>query len=216
MLTWKFLEVLPSGLNQLSMEKMDTGNFLETIILFKGVWNRNCQIAVHPACCWPLASAAPGHLSFMRKTSPTAFEVKQENGGICMCLGCFVGSIQAETPLCPLLGILHYCTWWLLHQASTNTLMCSFPGTQFYLWELFMLFGKIKDVDPHTPTTFTLLCRVSQFWILLTVLGSDTLPEHSFHMWKQHLPEKPTFLSSILKGINRLKNYFRRKNHFGT
>lgn len=87
----------------------------------------------------------------------------------------FYRSIQAETPLCTLLGILHYWAWLLLHQTSTNTLTCSFTSTQFHLWALLMLPGKIKDLDPHTPTTF-ILPTVSQFCILLTVPGAGSLP----------------------------------------
>lgn len=56
-----------------------------------GIGTARKLFIVHPTC-----SAAPGHLSFRRKTSPTAFEVKQKNEGICMCLGCFVEASKLQ------------------------------------------------------------------------------------------------------------------------
>lgn len=191
------------------MEKMDS--FLQAppqrqVIPFKGVWNRNCQEAA------PHGFSSTWTFKLHEKNLTHSIWGKTEKLRYLYVFGMFCRSIQAETPLCTLLGILHYCAWLLLHQASTNTLLCSFTSTQFHLWELLMLLGKIKDLDPHTPTTFTVpLQSVSILcppYCACCRHSASTLLPHvkTAFAWK-----KTTFLSSILKGINRLKNYCRKK-----
>lgn len=158
-----------------------------------------------------MASAAPGHWSSMRKTSPTAFEVKQKNGDICMCLGCFAEASK--------LKLLCVHSW----ESCITVPDC-------YCIRLPQIHSGAPSQVPNSISESYWCClQRSRIWIQRHQLPSFYLqsvsilhPPHCAccrHFASTVLPhvttafawKKTTFLSSTLKGINRLKNYCRRK-----
>lgn len=84
---------------------------------------------------------------------------------------------------------------------------CTFTTIHFHLWELLKLLGKQVWFHTHQPLFLCSHC-VS---VLHRVHCTDTLPAHSFHMWKQYLSPKTLSSAPHRKELNSLKNYFEKK-----
>lgn len=199
------------------MEKMDSfleAPFWRQVVSFKGVWNRNFQEAVHPTCCSPLASAVAGHLSFMRKTSPTATEVEQKNWGICMHLGCFVGASKLKLlwlhcwescitlPDCYYIRLPQIHPYTLLQASSSisESYLCCLerPGIWIHTHQLPSLYLQSVPI-PYPPH-----CAWRRH------LASTLLPHvKTAFAWKPHFPQLHT------ERNEQTKELLQKENHFG-
>lgn len=146
----------------------------------------------------------------MRRISPTVFEVKQKNWGNCMCLVCFLAVSKMKLPCvhswesCTTSRDCYLAITLVLHRYTLSQLSTS-------IFQSYWCFLESKRFgSTHTDYPYS-ICIASQFCIIFTVLGADTLPAYSFHIWKQYLSPK-TFSSALYwKELNSPKNYFKKK-----
>lgn len=126
----------------------------------------------------------------------------------------FSRGVQNETsPLCTLLGILHYFTWLLLsyYISLTQTHTYALPQLCTSISESCLCFLESERFgSAHTDYPYT-TCTISHFCIIFTVPGAGTLPAYSFHMWKQYLSQKTFSSAPYWKELSSLKNSFKTK-----
>lgn len=128
-----------------------------------------------------------------------------------MCLGCFVGASKPELQACVHCWESYItvpdCYYIRLPQIHS----CALSQVPNSIFQSYLCCLERPRIWIHTHQIPSLYLQYLNF-VCSSLCLMQTLCQHTPSTCeKKHLPEKPIFLSSTLTGINRLKNYFRKK-----